>query len=104
MIITTSETWEATALETQEAKAEDATIPKAQGVAAIELLLDSKEEDDDEEHIAPVMSSFLLMVMKMMMTRIRTLSQQPWQRRMLHCLLQMWQSQRARRLNQCLQG
>lgn len=63
LIITTLETHEATASKTQKAKAEEATIPKAQAVVYLESLSDS-EEEEDEEHISPVMSSFFLMMMK----------------------------------------
>lgn len=61
LIITTLEN--ATASNTQEAKAEEATIPKAQAVVYLESLSDSKDQED-EEHISLVMSSFSLTMMK----------------------------------------
>jgi hypothetical protein len=75
-----------TASETQEAKAEEVIIPKVQGIAALNPLLES-EEEDDEERIALVMSSFFLILTKMKTTNMKTPSELPWRRRMMHYLL-----------------
>ena len=75
-----------TASETQEAKAEEVIIPKVQGIVALNPLIES-EEEDDEERIAPVMSSFFLILTKMKMTNMKTLSELPWRRRMMHYML-----------------
>jgi hypothetical protein len=59
-----------------EAKDEEVTVPKVQGVVALAPLSKS-EEEEYEERIAPVMSSFFLIMTKMETTRKKTPPQLP---------------------------